>query len=448
MKRRGLHTIIGAVFFVLVMGSTIGYVTYSMDLIDNLANQVDVKQDLNLNRQSEQLKVSNVRIDNNEFNLTVTNTGSLPINITSMWAKNMTDPLFNQTKYQVNKLVFPGQSVYNIGQGTGLVAMNSSSYLLKLVTERGNVASTQLLSAISQPLDMKLYVTPSSPVSTSNVTLLYAVKNNLTEGKIIQSLTPKLATPTVTGSATATWKQGPIPASVDSLPPGEMALFEWTYFVEGNDGDKINYNATIANAVQGNFATDSTEILVPPISNSAINEVLGGSVGIISMDFDSFQVCKPSTQICTSLSIEWQRAWLMDVSSNYIWRMNLTNNGIEDILLDKYSALLVLKAQSGGGGNIAKAFFIKNDSTQLVEDGGAYSPNYNKWLLANATTTVYFGANGAGGSGLETTHGDVSIYAVDLLIFGYDDTDDDRQVTPVIDPPYSQNLPFQAVRMQ
>ena len=78
MKRRGLSTIVGAVFFVLVMGSTIGYVTYSMDVIDDLAYQVDVKQDINLNRQNEEFIIADVNIDGGEFNLTVTNTGTFP----------------------------------------------------------------------------------------------------------------------------------------------------------------------------------------------------------------------------------------------------------------------------------------------------------------------------------------------------------------------------------
>jgi len=90
MKRRGLSTVVGAVFFVLVMASTIGYVTYSLDLVDDLARQVDASQDRNLNRQSEEFVISNLGVDNNKFNLTVTNTGSLPINITKMWAKNLT----------------------------------------------------------------------------------------------------------------------------------------------------------------------------------------------------------------------------------------------------------------------------------------------------------------------------------------------------------------------
>jgi len=448
MKRRGLSTIVGATFFVLVMGSTIGYVTYSMDVIDDLAYQVDAKQDTNLNRQNEEFKITGVKVVGNEFNLTVTNTGTIPINITNMWAKNMTDPLWNQTKYQLNQLVSPGQSVSNIGQGTGLIAMDSESYSLRMVTDRGNSLSTQLLSATNQPLDMQLYITPSSPVSTSDVTLLYTVRNNLTAGKIIQSLTPILAPPITTGIATATYVNGPTPASVDSLYPGEMAFFEWTYNIEGNDGDNVIFNATVANSVSGNNSTDTLSIIVPPVSTSSINEVLGGTVGILSMNFTSFEACDVPANDCTSDSPDWQRGWLVDTATEYLWRLNLTNNGIEDIIIEKYSALLILRAQSGGGGSIAKAMFVIKDSTPTVENGGAYQENYKIMPAGGTGTMIYFGADGAGSGNLEKTHSDVAVYAVNMLLFGYEDIDSDQQTNDPPDSPYSQNLPFQALRMQ
>jgi len=195
MKRRGLSTIVGATFFVIVMASTIGYVTYSLDLIDDLARQVIVKQDTKINFQKEDFIISKVSVDGaNEFNITVTNTGTIPVNITNMWAKNMTDPSWNQTKHQINQFISPGASVSNIGQGTGLVAMDSESYSVKLVSSRGNTVSTQLVSAANQPLEMTLFTTPSSPLSDQVVTLLYTVKNNLTNGAIIQSLTPLMST--------------------------------------------------------------------------------------------------------------------------------------------------------------------------------------------------------------------------------------------------------------
>ncbi len=447
MKRSGLSTIVGATFFVLVMGSTIGYVTYSMDVIDDLAYQVDVKQDTNLNRQNEAFEITNVRVDGNEFNLTVTNTGTIPINITNMWAKNMTDPLWNQTKYQLNQIVSPGQSVSNIGQGTGLIAMNSESYSLRMVTDRGNALSTHLLSAAGQPLQMTLFTSPSSPNSKQNVTLLYSVKNNLTAGKIIQSITPQMDPPTTTGAATAVLKSGPTPTSVDSLSPGEMAFFEWTYYVEGNKNNQITYNATIANAVPGNFVTDLTQIAIPPVSQSSINEVLGGLVGVLQMDFDSFEFCDFNQVNCETDTNNWFRAWNGTINTEYIWRINMTNSGEEDIFIEEHTAMLVLRAQSGGGGGIAKAMFVLNNSTATLEDGGLY-PDHGTILLVNVTQTLYFGEDQASnGHQHETTHPDDAIYAANLLIFGHADTNGNGIYDIGTDIAYSQNLPFQALKL-
>jgi len=449
MRRRGLSTIVGAVFFVIVMGSTIGYVTYSMDVIDDLAYQVDVKQDTTLNRQSEEFKITDVRVDGTEFNLTVTNTGNIPINITNMWAKNMTDPLWNQTKYKLNQLVSPGQSVANIGQGTGLVAMNSESYSLRLVTDRGNAITTHLLSATNQPLQMTLFTSPSTPLSKQNVTLLYTVKNNLTSGKIIQSITPQMGPLTLTGAATADLKSGPTPASVDSLGPGEMAFFEWTYYIEGNQGNQITYNATIANAVIGNFVTDLTQISIPPVAQSSINEVLGGLVGILQMDFTSFEFCEFGIVSCETDTNNWVRAWNGTTSTEYIWRINMTNSGLKDIMMEEHTAMLVLRAQSGGGGGIAKAMFIMNNSTDTVSDGHLY-PNHGTILRVNVTQTIYLGEDlvNPPTHSHESTHPDVAIYAANLLIFGHEDTNGNGVYDPTIDIPYSQNLPFQALTLE
>ena len=349
IKRRALSTVIGVLFFVIVMASTISYVGYSMDLIGNLAEAVTVKQDQNFNRQNEEFKITDARVDFNEFNLTVKNTGIIPINITRMWAQNITDSSWNQSKYRLNQLVSAGGTVSNIGQGTGLVAIDSQSYSLKLVTERGNSLNTQVLSASNQPLEMTLFTTPASPLSQQNVTLLYAVKNNLTAGSIIPTLTPQMDPPTTTGAAIATLESGPTPASVEGLAPGEIAFFEWTYYVTGDNTNRVKFNATVANAVPGNFVIDRTQIAVPPVSEVSVSKVIGLSLGIISMNYTSFEVCEPSVSNCFSDSTDWSRAWLVNTSTEYIWRMNVTNNGVDDILLDQFTALFVLRAQTGGG---------------------------------------------------------------------------------------------------
>ena len=316
-----------------------------------------------------------------------------------------------------------------------------------MVTDRGNALNTQLLSATKQPLQMTLFTSPSSPLSQQNVTLLYTVKNNLTAGKIVQSITPQMDPPTTTGAATAVLMSGPTPASADSLAPGEMAFFEWTYYVEGNKNNQITYNATIANAVKGNFVTDLTQLAIPPVAQSSINEVLGGLVGILQMDFDSFEFCDYNQVNCETDTNNWFRAWNGTTSTEYIWRINMTNSGEEDIFIEEHTAMLVLRAQSGGGGGIAKAMFVLNNSTATLEDGGLY-PDHGTILLVNVTQTLYFGEDQASNGHLhEATHPDDAIYAANLLIFGHEDTNGNGVYDPAIDIAYSQNLPFQALKL-
>ena len=443
-KRRGLSTIVGATFFVIVMASTIGYVSYSMDLVDDLAYQVDAQQDRNLNRQSEEFILADVNIDGGEFNLTVTNTGTIPINITKMWAKNITDSSWNQTSYPINQVVAPGAKVGNIGQGTGLVAKDSESYSLKLLTGRGNALSTKVVSASDKPLEMTLFTSPSSPLSAQNVTLLYSIKNNLTDGSIVKSLTPQMDPPTTTGGATATLKSGPSPNVYVGLRPGETALFEWTYEVTGTVADKITFNATLSNAVPGNFETDTVTIDIAPVAESAINEVLGGIVGVLSMDFNSFEICDVPNQNCKANTASWVRAWDGNVDTFYTWRIDLTNNGIYDLIIDEHTALMLMTGVAGGGTATPLPYFIRAPSTTSNEDPGEY-PNYSIIIDVDETETLYFASKSTSGTDREKTHGSPGVVAIFMLIVAYEDQNGSDTVDQPPDEPYSQNLPFQAI---
>ena len=445
-KRRGLHTIVGAVFFVLVMGSTIGYVTYSMNLVDNLAYQIDAKQDTNLNRQSEEFKIIDVNVVNNEFSLSVKNTGTIPINITKMWVKNMTSPSWNQTSYQLNQLVAPGATINNIGTGTGLIAVDSQSYTLKLLTGRGNALETQVVSTANQALEMNLYTTPLNPLTQQNVTLIYTVKNNLTEGTI-QQLTPVMNPPVTTGTATADLKEGPIPPTVDGLNPGETAFFKWVYEVAGLNNEQVTFESTVTSAAPGNSVSETVTIDIAPVAQQSINEVIGGQVGVIALDFDSFEFCAVEDVNCeTDQPQNWLPAWGGTKNKKYLWRMNVTNSGTESILLDKHTSLFMIDAAETGG-TTPKTFYLKKDSTATNEDPGFYV-NYNKSIIAGGeSTTLYFGIEQPDSTTLEKTQNTPStqMVAVSLLIYGY--RDQGTIGYQASDPPYSQNLSYKALRL-
>ena len=172
----------------------------------------------------------------------------------------------------------------------------------------------------------------------------------------------------------------------------------------------------------------------------------GESTGDIFMEFRSFESCEPAADDCTSNSPDWSTGWNVDKSTDYIWRINIATLAADDIILEENTALLMLRSQTQGGGNMPRAFYLKADSTPGNEDPGAYIPNNSKTIPADGTPVMlYFGVTDAGGSSLQNTHNSDDIVAVFMLIFGHEDVDDNGY--NLGDPPYSQNLPFQALKL-
>jgi len=441
MKRRGLSTIVGAVFFVLVMGSTIGYVTYSMDVIDDLAYQVDVKQDTNLNRQSEEFKITDVRVDGTEFNLTVTNTGTIPINITKMWAKNVTDSTWNQTSYPINQVVAPGGSFTDVGIGTGLIAMDSQSYTLKLLTSRGNTLETQVFSASNLPIEMSLLTNPTSPLDDQDVTLQFTVKNNLTNGAIIPLLTPQMAT---AGVIVSTEVGTVTPPSYQGLNPGETVTFEWAYTVTGNEDDTETFTASLQNGVAGNNVSDTVIIDVAPTAYESFESELSRSFGKLFLNYTTFEACEPSADDCFSDNTDWGPGWDLKKGRDYIYRIEVRNTNTLDYLLEDKTSILMLQARDTGIWDGGEIFYILKANTPSDEGPTNYTNFSESITKDDGIHTVYFGAAGTGPPTLETIYSQNGNLALSMLFYACEDTNDDGTCQGN-EPHYSQNLPFQAI---
>jgi hypothetical protein len=189
-------------------------------------------------------------------------------------------------------------------------------------------------------------------------------------------------------------------------------------------------------------------------NNPGFGEI-GDSTGNIFMDFSSFEFCIPENtgpplfieQDCTSASPEWTTAWDGFTSTEYLWRITIANRGDSAIIVEKTTALLALHAQTSGGGNAPTVFFIKADSTLLDEDPGAFIAGSKIIPEDGTAVTLYFGLDDFDGSAtLESTGNSDGIYAVFLLIFGYQDVNENG-IYDLGEPPYSQNLSFQGLRL-
>ena len=218
-SRRGLSTVIGAVFFVIAATTTITYISYSMNTIDEFAQSVIVSEAENINRGMEDISISQATLVGGEFNATVINTGSLPVQLTRLWVVNEDTGL--NSKADLDERINPGNQQYNIGQNTGISADSTTSYTLKAVTSRGNIATFSVSPNISTQVQL---IIPGEVQPGETFRVVTLITNNSTQPNNIVDLVP-----IIKNNSTLTQINGPLPPSIKSLPQGNTATFTSTY---------------------------------------------------------------------------------------------------------------------------------------------------------------------------------------------------------------------------
>ena len=255
-KRRGIATVVGTVFFVIVATSIIAYVTYSMDLIENYSESIGIKQTLDYERQTEEFQVVKVDTVSNKFNITLQNIGNIPVNVTRLWVKNTTDTNWQMAKYDINTGIAPGATVTNIGQNIDLTALSTQSYLMKFVTSRGSAESFNVNSVTGQPLYLQLHTIPNVVSTGFPVSLVFAVTNNMSNNNILFNLTPNLDVSSPQGSSAFNYVSGPIPTEYPFLAPGDVAIFEYVYSISGIENESVDFGASLVNG----YSIDATHL--------------------------------------------------------------------------------------------------------------------------------------------------------------------------------------------
>lgn len=262
-NRKALSSVVGTVFSIIALVTVITYVTYSMNTLQQFNQEVMVKNTEIIDQGKEEFSIVKSTIPNNKFNITVQNTGELPINITRIWISNKTDPSWGTAKYDVNIPVSPGKVATNIGQNIALTALSTKSYEIKLATERGNSEEALINSPSQEPLYLQLHALPEAVSTEFTTTILLTVTNNMSNNNMLLNVAPDLTdgtnsisvTPTCASTCSATWKSGPTPSSYPSLKYGDTATFKWIYEVEGSPGDTITFTASLNNGISSNTAT-------------------------------------------------------------------------------------------------------------------------------------------------------------------------------------------------
>lgn len=247
-----------------------------MNQITELAETIGAKQVEDFQQTTEKFEIVKVRNDNNKFNMTVTNTGDIPVHLTRFWIENTTDSSWPVSKFDLDIAIGPGDSIKNIGQNLDLTALDTQSYYAQLVSERGNQQQMFLNSVGDSSLFLRLTATPAVMPTTFSTTVTLEVINTGTQQLLNLQPTMKLVSTPVCNSCVFVEEQSAVPSSFDSLNPGDVALFEWIYSFTGENGDQIQFEAGLLNDVE----TDTVTVTLQTIESSLNADVAIESGGL------------------------------------------------------------------------------------------------------------------------------------------------------------------------
>lgn len=280
-NRRGLSTIVGAVFFVIAATTSIVYITYSMDTVDNFAQTIASNEIEQTNKNNEKFEITKVSIDGGKFNFTLQNTGKIPVNLERIWVDNKTDANWTPARHTIDKSISPGAVITNIGQDISVTALDSQAYDIKLVTDRGNTLQFSVNSDVSANLYTNLIAIPDYVAAGFTTTLMLEVVNNMTSNDILTEISPTITCGAILDPITST-----IPSNVETLQKGDVAIFKQVFQANGEDGQTTNCNAVLRTG--GNS--------IGP-AKVTIQEIAFASQSATSLESEGLTCCKTGDDI-------------------------------------------------------------------------------------------------------------------------------------------------------
>jgi hypothetical protein len=261
LSKKGVGSVIGAVFIVLIILS--GFTFYELSLLNmNDYTATTTAMDMvDRDRSNEKLSILSVQItSDNKLNITVKNIGSLQSNV--IWLG-----LFNQSVTPENQGFYSTSEPISIGETQSFLSpfkvTPDQKYTVQLITELGNIFDYALYSASQVKLDLSLIAAPPTVYQSNNITLLLTVTNNNQEGVVAENITVSL---TAIPSTLTSVLSAPTSLNIDSLAPGSSKFFSWTY--AASELGTVLFEATYNQAAQGTFATASVSILSAPSGGS------------------------------------------------------------------------------------------------------------------------------------------------------------------------------------
>jgi len=261
---RGISAVIGTVFLIAVVIAALSYISYSMDVMGNFSEQLIVEETRQKNIQDEKFELLNVNVVEGKLDVTIKNTGEIPIKITTMYLDEMGANDVVQ-KIDIDQTISPGNTFDFFSESIDVDVESAKGYTMKFISSRGESQTFYLNSASQEPLDIRLIALPDRMPIGFDTTLIMVVVNNMSNNNPLVNLVP--IEPACSGICSKL--SGPTPASHDKLDPGDVAIFEWTYALDGENEQSVTFRGELQNGYANNYDDETVTITTVQVSELA-----------------------------------------------------------------------------------------------------------------------------------------------------------------------------------
>jgi len=242
-NRRGLSSVVGALFFTVLMIAGFSVLSLALDAQTDIVTTQRMVSDVEIKKQQEQFGVLVSADGNDILNVSIDNQGQNPVEISSIWITNKTLSDQPATRYGIDydAAFVPSGFTSNV-LSTQTLQMVPDVYDIKVVSSYGTIKTTEFALGVvgSSGLRAELITDPPDVITGQNVTIAMMVTNTGTEK--INNVQPDPLIFTPTGAGVVLASSFNTPSSVD-LDRGESVMFSWDYQVTGNSGDQLTFSS-------------------------------------------------------------------------------------------------------------------------------------------------------------------------------------------------------------
>ena len=272
-NRRGLSSVVGALFFTVLMIAGFSVLSLALDAQTDIVTTQRMVSDVEIKKQQEEFGVLVSTDGNNMLNVSVKNEGQNPVEISSIWITNKTLSDQPATRYDINydDAFVPSGFSSNVVSSQSL-QMTPDTYDIKVISSYGTIQIVEFDNngGGSSNLRAELITDPPDVIIGQNVTVAMMVTN--TGDKPINGVHPGPLDfiPTGTGSVMASSSY--TPTSVN-LNPGASVMFKWDYQVTGGSGDQLTFSTYATDdTINSNTSSDVSVLRLPTDGSSGQND--------------------------------------------------------------------------------------------------------------------------------------------------------------------------------